>query len=89
VFSLRNWSKQILQIAEIYIHNSVPHETDPALSGHNPYMRDTMLNVQKAGEVYRCNVCGNVVIVKEAGGGEMVCHGEPMQLVEPGGSKAQ
>ncbi len=48
-----------------------------------------MVNVQKAGEVYRCNVCGNVVIVREAGGGEMVCHGEPMQLVEPGGSKAQ
>ncbi len=42
---------------------------------------DRMVNVQKAGEVYRCNVCGNVVLVSEAGGGELVCHGEPMQLV--------
>jgi len=41
-----------------------------------------MVNVQKAGEVYRCNVCGNVVLVQEAGGGEILCHGEPMQLIE-------
>jgi desulfoferrodoxin-like iron-binding protein len=41
-----------------------------------------MVNVQNAGEMYRCRVCGNVVIVREAGGGELVCHGEPMQLVE-------
>jgi desulfoferrodoxin-like iron-binding protein len=48
-----------------------------------------MVNVEKTGEVYRCNVCGNVVFVKEAGGGELVCHGEPMQLVETGGNKTQ
>lgn len=41
-------------------------------------------NVQDAGEVYRCSVCGNVVVVKEAGGGELVCHGESMQLVGTG-----
>jgi len=41
-----------------------------------------MVNVQNAGEMYRCAVCGNVVIVREAGGGELVCHGEPMKLVE-------
>jgi len=41
-----------------------------------------VVNVQKAGEVYRCNVCGNIVLVSEAGGGELVCHGEPMQLIE-------
>ena len=41
-----------------------------------------MVNVQKAGEVYRCNVCGNVVLVQEAGGGEILCHGEPMQLIK-------
>ena len=40
-----------------------------------------VVNVQKAGEVYRCNVCGNVVLVSEAGGGEILCHGEPMQLI--------
>ena len=40
-----------------------------------------MVNVSKAGEVYRCEICGNVVVVKEVGGGELVCCGEPMQLV--------
>jgi desulfoferrodoxin-like iron-binding protein len=42
----------------------------------------SVVNVQKAGEVYRCNVCGNLVLVTEAGGGELLCHGEPMMLVE-------
>jgi desulfoferrodoxin-like iron-binding protein len=44
--------------------------------------RKHMVNVQKAGEVYRCNVCGNIILVQEAGGGEILCHGEPMQLIE-------
>jgi len=40
-----------------------------------------MVNVKKSGEIYRCTICGNVVVVKEAGGGEIICHNEPMQLV--------
>ena len=40
-----------------------------------------MVNVQNTGELYRCRVCGNLVEVTEAGGGELVCHDEPMQLV--------
>jgi desulfoferrodoxin-like iron-binding protein len=47
-----------------------------------------VVNVQKSGEIYRCAICGNVVVVKEAGGGEITCHNEPMQLVEPKGSTA-
>ena len=39
-----------------------------------------MVNVSANGEVYRCEVCGNVVVVKEAGGGEIMCHGQPMKL---------
>jgi len=46
-----------------------------------------MVNVQHAGEVYRCTICGNVVLVSEAGEGELICHGEPMQLVEGGENK--
>lgn len=38
--------------------------------------------VKEVGEVYRCNVCGNVVKVTEAGGGTLVCCGEDMELVE-------
>ena len=41
-----------------------------------------MVNVREAGEVYTCPICGNVVVVREAGGGELVCHGEPMARKE-------
>ena len=33
----------------------------------------------QAGEVYKCNVCGNMVEVVHAGGGELVCCGQPME----------
>jgi desulfoferrodoxin-like iron-binding protein len=39
-----------------------------------------MSNVQNTGEVYKCEVCGNVVEVKEVGGGELVCCNQPMTL---------
>ena len=32
------------------------------------------------GEIYKCEICGMVVEVKEDGGGELVCCGEPMIL---------
>jgi len=34
----------------------------------------------KKGETYKCNICGNVVNVVEAGAGTLVCCGEPMEL---------
>jgi superoxide reductase len=34
-------------------------------------------------QTYKCNVCGNIVGVLHAGGGELVCCGQPMQLLEP------
>ncbi|MDD5178486.1 MAG: desulfoferrodoxin FeS4 iron-binding domain-containing protein [Candidatus Nanoarchaeia archaeon] len=36
----------------------------------------------KAGEIYICKICGNVVLVKESGEGELVCCGVPMVLVK-------
>jgi len=39
-----------------------------------------MTNVTEAGETFVCEVCGNVVEVKEVGGGELVCCGEAMAL---------
>lgn len=39
-----------------------------------------MANVENVGEVYKCELCGNVVEVKEVGGGELICCGEPMNL---------
>jgi len=45
-----------------------------------PTGRSIMVNVSKEGQVFRCDICGNIVIVKEVGGGELVCCGEPMIL---------
>lgn len=41
-----------------------------------------MANVKKTGEVWKCDICGNVVEVKEAGGGELVCCGQPMVKIK-------
>jgi desulfoferrodoxin-like iron-binding protein len=41
-----------------------------------------MVSVKKVGEVFRCEICGNVVEVTEAGGGELVCCGQAMNKVE-------
>ena len=35
----------------------------------------------KLKEVYKCNVCGNIVEVLHAGTGELVCCGQPMELL--------
>ena len=32
-------------------------------------------------QVYRCNICGNIVEVLHTGQGELVCCGEPMELL--------
>lgn len=32
-------------------------------------------------EIYKCNVCGNIVEVLHTGVGELVCCGQPMQLM--------
>ena len=32
-------------------------------------------------EVYKCDLCGNIIDVLHGGGGELVCCGEPMKLM--------
>jgi desulfoferrodoxin-like iron-binding protein len=39
-----------------------------------------MVNVSKEGQVFECEICGNVVEVKKVGGGELVCCGMKMKL---------
>ncbi|MFQ5647874.1 MAG: desulfoferrodoxin [Candidatus Aenigmatarchaeota archaeon] len=34
----------------------------------------------KLNEIYKCNVCGNIVEVLHTGVGELVCCGQPMEL---------
>ena len=36
----------------------------------------------KRNEVYKCNVCGNIVEVLHSGKGELVCCNQPMQLMK-------
>lgn len=36
--------------------------------------------VENVGEKYLCAICGNEVTVTKAGGGELVCCGQPMEL---------
>jgi desulfoferrodoxin-like iron-binding protein len=39
-----------------------------------------MVNVSEEGQVFECEICGNVVKVLKVGGGELICCGEPMVL---------
>ena len=36
----------------------------------------------KLNEVYRCNICGNIVEILQGGKGQLVCCGENMELLE-------
>jgi superoxide reductase len=36
----------------------------------------------KIKEIYKCNICGNIVEVLHSGVGELVCCGEPMELLK-------
>ena len=36
----------------------------------------------KVREIYKCNICGNIVEMLHAGVGELVCCGEPMELMK-------
>ena len=36
----------------------------------------------KRTDVYKCNICGNIVSVLHVGGGRLVCCGQPMILME-------
>ena len=38
--------------------------------------------VENEGEKYRCNICGNEVVVTTASGGTLVCYGEDMEKIE-------
>ncbi|CEG12241.1 Desulfoferrodoxin [groundwater metagenome] len=33
-------------------------------------------------QIYRCNICGNIVEILHAGAGKLVCCGQPMELLK-------
>ncbi len=38
------------------------------------------MNVKNKNEIYKCNVCGNMVETLHVGAGELICCGQPMEL---------
>ena len=36
----------------------------------------------KKNKIYKCNICGNIIEILHSGTGELVCCGEPMNLLE-------
>lgn len=40
-----------------------------------------MTQTKQKNEIYKCNVCGNIVEVLHVGGGELVCCKQPMELL--------
>src|SRR5690554_5555818 len=40
------------------------------------------VHIMATREFYRCSICGNIVELIENGGGELVCCGQPMDLLE-------
>jgi len=38
--------------------------------------------VKTANSIYKCALCGNIVEVLDVGGGELVCCGQPMTLLD-------
>ena len=49
---------------------------------YKDYKEVTKMAVEREGEKYRCNICGNEVTVTKVGGGTLVCCGEDMELIE-------
>lgn len=39
------------------------------------------MNVKSKNEIYKCNICGNIIETLHVGGGELVCCGKPMDLL--------
>jgi len=39
------------------------------------------METKEKGQIFKCEICGNIVEVLEVGGGELVCCGKPMQLL--------
>jgi superoxide reductase len=42
--------------------------------------KEKVKEMTKLNEVYKCEICGNIVEVLHAGAGELVCCGQPMKL---------
>ncbi len=41
-----------------------------------------MIKITELKQIYKCAICGNIVEVLHNGAGELVCCGQPMELIE-------
>ena len=55
----------------------------------NPFTNNNVISCQKEErngmkklDVFKCDLCGNVVELLHVGGGDLVCCGQPMKLLE-------
>jgi len=39
-------------------------------------------NMTEQKQIYKCNICGNIVEVLHVGAGQLVCCGQPMELLK-------
>jgi desulfoferrodoxin-like iron-binding protein len=62
--------------------------THPFLNNHNSIIIDRKEGggtiMTKVGRKYKCNICGNEVVVTHNGKGELVCCGQPMEAIGEG-----
>lgn len=42
----------------------------------------------KINDIYRCNVCGHIIEIVKAGAGQLVCCGQPMELLKENSTDA-
>ena len=57
----------------------MPRRDEGGSAGGESGNGGNIMAVEKVGEKYRCNICGNEVTVTAAGGGTLVCCGEDMK----------
>lgn len=52
------------------------------IQGHTINLNVRNINMTQINQIYKCNICGNIVEVMHSGQGELVCCGQPMELLE-------
>jgi superoxide reductase len=69
-----NWFNRISRC------DTVPESIKISIRGkiYNPEQGEKMEKMQ----AYKCNLCGNIVEAVHVGGGQLVCCGQPMSLLE-------
>ncbi|MEW6585045.1 MAG: desulfoferrodoxin FeS4 iron-binding domain-containing protein [Nitrospirota bacterium] len=63
--------------------NAEIHTFDPVHKNHR-FSQERRNDATKVGQKYKCDICGNEVVVTHEGEGELVCCGQPMSVIGEG-----